>query len=216
MYPFIEIIVRVVILLLLLYLMIRWLGKKHLTQMTIFEYISGIVLGGAVAIHISSNAYPLLHGIIAIFAWTLLIVCIDTIALKSKRFRDFIHGRGRTMIHDGSFIYEHLKEERMTRDELLGTLRTRNIDQLSDVEFAQLEPSGKLNVRTYQTNDQTNSKNVENDEINKRIDTLLKEMENNLENPTKVHILSSIEQVEQLKSLVMNKATNSSGGNYDN
>ncbi len=149
MYPVIAIIGRVVLLLLLLYLMIRWLGKKHLTQMTIFEYISGIVLGGAVAIHISSNTYPLLHGVIAILSWTFLIVCIDAIALKSERFNDFIHGKGKTLIHDGAFIYEHLKDERMTKDELLESLRTRNIDQLTDVEFARLEPSGKLNVRTY-------------------------------------------------------------------
>lgn len=149
MFDAIAIIGRVIILLLLLYLMIRWLGKKHLTQMTIFEYISGIVLGGVVAIHISSNTIPLLHGVIAILSWTFFIVCIDAFALKSSRFNDFVHGKSKTLIRNGTFMYKQLRHERMTKDTLLESLRTRNIDDLSDVKLAQLEPSGKLNVRTY-------------------------------------------------------------------
>ncbi|HLR14680.1 MAG TPA: YetF domain-containing protein [Bacillota bacterium] len=173
MYDILAIIGRVIVLLLLLYLMIRWLGKKHLTQMTIFEYISGIVLGGSVAIHISSNTSPLLHGVTAIFSWTLLIVCIDTIALKSKRFRNFVHGTSRLMIDDGSFIYNHLRDERMTTDELLEALRTRNIDQLSDVEFAKLEPSGKLNVRTYDSSSESRFEH----HLDKRTEELIEQME---------------------------------------
>lgn len=129
--------------------MIRWLGKKHLTQMSIFEYISGIVLGGAVAIHMSSLEYPFFHGIVAIVTWTTIVVSVDTIALKSKRIHEFIHGKSIVIIRDGSFIDQHLKKERLTRNELLANLRMRNIDDLSDVKIALLEPSGELHVEIY-------------------------------------------------------------------
>lgn len=202
MIPALEIIIRVVTLLLLLYFMIRWLGKKHLTQMTIFEYISGIVLGGAVAIHISSNAYPLFHGMIAIISWTFLIVCIDTIALKSKRFRDFVHGQGKTMIDDGSFIYEHLKNERMSKDELLESLRTRNIDQLSDVEFAQLEPSGKLNVRTYSERNSSNYSDEDLKSIQLKMGDLLEEMKHISTHSKAQQLKNSLKQLDSIHQTI--------------
>ncbi len=129
--------------------MIRWLGRKHLTQMSIFEYISGIVLGGAVAIHMSSLEYPFFHGIVAIVTWTTLVVSVDTIALKSKRIHDFIHGKSKVIIRDGSFIDEHLREERLTTNELLDHLRMRNIHHMSDVKIALLEPSGDIHIQVY-------------------------------------------------------------------
>lgn len=198
MYPVIGIIVRVILLLLLLYLMIRWLGKKHLTQMTIIEYISGIVLGGVVAIHISSTTYPLLHGVIAMIAWTLMIVGIETISLKSERFRDVIHGKSKVLIADGEFIYDHLKGERMTKDELLESLRTRNIDQLSDVEFAQLEPSGKLNVRTYSDESSSYYKNEDLEHLQHSLKHLINQVDSIEPSIKESDLRSWIEQLKEI------------------
>lgn len=163
--------------------------------MTIFEYISGIVLGGAVAIHISSNTSPLLHGVIAIFTWTLLIVCINSITLKSKHFRKFVHGTSRLMIDEGSFVYNHLKDERMTTDELLETLHTRNIDHISDVEFATLEPSGKLNIRTYDTN----SKSSDEQQLNTRTNVLIKQLEKIAEESHTEDLLSITRELKHIQ-----------------
>lgn len=196
-YGILAIMGRVLVLLVLLYFMIRWLGKKHLTQMTIFEYISGIVLGGSVAIHISSTTSPLLHGVIAILSWTFLIVCIDTIALKSKRFRNFVHGTSQLMIDDGSFIYNHLKNERMTTDEILETLRSRNIDHLSDVEFAKLEPSGKLNVRTHDSR----SKSYYTHHSNKRMKELFEQIELIAEESHTEGLLPLINELKELQEV---------------
>lgn len=169
--------------------------------MTIFEYISGIVLGGAVAIHISSVTHPLLHGIVAIVSWTFFIVCIDTLALKSKRFRDFVNGKGKVLITHGSFIYDHLKKERMTRDELLENLRTRNIDQLSDVEFALLEPSGKLNIRTYDSGS-ASAHHEDLTTIHKKVQKLIKHLEERTDLPQKKDVEYTLKKLHIVHDLL--------------
>lgn len=142
----IEITIRSFGLLVALFLITRSLGKKQLSQLNIFEYISGIVLGGIVAIHSSLLDSPVIYGFIALLIWFIVPASVDYISMKSKKFRDIIHGKGTVIIQDGKVMEDNLKKERYSTDDLLENLRARSFFNVADVEFAILEPSGKLNV----------------------------------------------------------------------
>ncbi|HLS61032.1 MAG TPA: DUF421 domain-containing protein [Virgibacillus sp.] len=141
-----EIIIRSFVLLIILFLITKWLGKKQLSQLNIFEYISGIVLGGIVAIQSSSVTNPIMYGILAMLVWFFIPLLVEMFSLKSKGFRDFAQGKSTVFIQDGKIMEDNLKKERYTADDLLENLRDKDIFHVADVEFAILEPSGVLNV----------------------------------------------------------------------
>lgn len=140
------VILQSLLLIAVLFTITKLLGTKHISQMNIFEYISGIVLGGIVAIQTFDPDSNLLHGIIAILIWFVIPFGVEYISLKSKAFRNFTQGKSNVFIQDGKIMEDNLKKAGYSTDDLLEKLRDKDIFLASDVEFAVLEPSGSLNV----------------------------------------------------------------------
>lgn len=142
----IEVVVRSVVFLIVLFVITKALGKKQMSQLDIFQYITGIVIGSIVAIHVTDYTTNAVHGFLALAVWFLITVTIEYTALKSKRFRNLVQGKGTVLIQNGKIMEDNLKKERFTTDNLLEELRNNKVFNAADVEFAVLEPTGKLNV----------------------------------------------------------------------
>lgn len=134
------------LLLLILFSLTKLLGTKHISQMNIFEYISGIVLGGIVAVQSVDPNSNIIYGILAMLVWFIVPFGVEYVSLKSKKIRDITQGKSTVFIQDGKVMEDNLKKEGYTTDDLLEKLRDKDIFVVSDVEFAVLEPSGSLNV----------------------------------------------------------------------
>lgn len=142
----IEIILRSLLLLVVLFFITKWLGKKQLSELNIFEYITGIVLGGIVAIHTSTLNSPVIFSILAMLIWFIIPYGVEHLSLKSKTFRNFTQGQSAVIIKDGKIMEDNMKKERFSTDDLVEQLRNKDVFKVSDVEFAVLEPAGRLNV----------------------------------------------------------------------
>lgn len=142
----VTVVLKSFLLLIMLFFITKWLGKRQLAQLSIFEFISGIVLGGIVAIHTSTMKYNFTYGIIAMLIWFIVPFIVDMVSLKSKRFRNFVQGQSAILIQNGKIMEDNLKKEGFSADDLLENLRYKNIFNVDDVEFALLEPSGTLSV----------------------------------------------------------------------
>ncbi|WP_159081825.1 DUF421 domain-containing protein [Paenibacillus sp. CAA11] len=141
-----EVIIRTLVAIMVLFVMTRLLGKRQISQLSFFEYITGISIGdlaATVSLDLESNWYI---GIISLAVWVLVSLGIDALQLKSKRSRKWLEGKSTVLIQDGNIIEGHLKKEKMTNEELLEQLRNKGVFDVGQVEFAIMEPSGKVNV----------------------------------------------------------------------
>ncbi|MDP4103732.1 MAG: DUF421 domain-containing protein [Bacillota bacterium] len=142
----IHIVIRSIIFLLILLITTKMLGKKQISELSFFEYVSGITIGsiaGEVITGLESNPY---HGALAIVMFGLVTLLVDFLSLKSKTFRDVVEGRGTVIIKDGKILEENVKKEKYTLDEISALLRQKDIFRVADVEFAVLEPRGTLSA----------------------------------------------------------------------
>ncbi|HLQ70303.1 MAG TPA: DUF421 domain-containing protein [Bacillota bacterium] len=147
-----EVIVRTFTFIVLLFFMTKILAKKQLAELNVFEYIFGIVIGSVVAIFSSTLDIPFYFGILSMLTLFAVLLTGEYISLKNKRFRDFFQGKSTVFIQNGKIMEDNLKKEGYTADDLLEKLRNKNIFQVSDVEFALLEPTGSLNVMPKKEN----------------------------------------------------------------
>ncbi|PLS18197.1 hypothetical protein CVD28_07865 [Bacillus sp. M6-12] len=141
-----HIIMRSIIFLIALFVITKWIGKKQISQLSFFEYVTGITIGsiGAeVAMGLEKN---IVNGILGIATFAAAPFFVGIISMKSNAFRNFFEGKGSIFIKDGKIMEDNLKKERYTTDELLELLRKKNVFQVADVEFAVLEPTGDLSV----------------------------------------------------------------------
>lgn len=146
MNEFVEVFFRTTFSFGVLFLFARILGKKFISQMTFFDYIAGITMGtlaAAVALEIQISVWPLFFALTLWAAYTLLL---DFVSLKSRKARSVVEGEPTVLIQNGQVLEENLKQIRVNMDDLLMGLRKKNIYNISDVEFALLEPDGQVSV----------------------------------------------------------------------
>ncbi len=146
MSDWIEILFRTTSLFLIVLGLTRIMGKRQITRLTPFHFISYSVIG-FLAVLISTKLIDnLILGFVALSAWVSFYLIIDFLSLKSKLIHDWVNGRETILIKDGKVMEESLKDVRLTGEELLRELRAKNAFNLVDVEFAVLETTGELNV----------------------------------------------------------------------
>ncbi|EJR28181.1 DUF421 domain-containing protein [Bacillus cereus] len=140
------VILRSVFILIILFAITKWLGKRQISQLSFFEYIAGMTIGDIAAQVSTGLDSKFFHGVFAILIFAVVPFFTGILSLKNKTARDFFEGKSTVLIKDGRILEDNLKKEKYTSDELLELLRGKNAFSVADVEFAVLEPSGELNV----------------------------------------------------------------------
>ncbi len=140
------VILRSVFILMILFAITKWLGKRQISQLSFFEYIAGMTIGDIVAQITTGLDQKFSHGVFAILIFAVVPFFTGLLSLKNKATRDFFEGKSTVFIKDGKVLEDNLKKEKYTSDELLELLRNKGTFSISEVEFAVLEPSGELNV----------------------------------------------------------------------
>ncbi|AJS59383.1 DUF421 domain-containing protein [Paenibacillus sp. IHBB 10380] len=146
MQDWLEVIVRTIVSVVVLFVLTRLLGKRQISQLSFFEYITGITIGSLTAyisLDLKSDWYL---GLISLVVWSLASLGIEFLQMKSKKARDLIDSTGRILIKDGKVLEDNLKKERLTNEDLLEQLRKRSTFKVAEVEFAIMEPNGEVNV----------------------------------------------------------------------
>jgi len=142
----IEIALRTLVAILVLFGLTKLLGKRQVSQLSMFEYITGITIGSLAAyisLDLEANWYL---GLISLLVWVGVSIFIEFLTIKSKIARDIIDGKPTILIKKGKILEDNLKKERLTIEELLEELRGKNAFKVADVEFAIMEPNGDINV----------------------------------------------------------------------
>lgn len=125
--------------------MMRLMGAREIAKLTVFDLVVSIMIAEMGSIVVEQNK-PLLDAIIPITTLVLTQVLLAYIFMKSKRIRDIVDGRPAVLIAGGNIREKEMARQRYNLDDLLSQLRENQIFDLSEVELAILEPSGKLNV----------------------------------------------------------------------
>ncbi|MDD2619945.1 MAG: DUF421 domain-containing protein [Syntrophomonadaceae bacterium] len=142
----IEIIWRTLLVVSILFLLTKILGKRQLGELSYFEYITGITIGSIaayVSLELNTAWY---YGILAMVVWTAVVFGLEFLTLKSKIARDIIEGKGVILIKDGKILEDNLTKLHLTADDLLEELRGKNAFSVADVEFAVLDANGEFNI----------------------------------------------------------------------
>ena len=130
-----------------LLLFVRLTGKQQVSEMTNFDYIVGITIGSIASFASVEVRENLPAGLAGIVVWALLAILLSYVGLHSVWVRKVVEGEPVAVIENGRIKEERLRRTRVSLDELLALLRGQQIFDIREVEFAAIEPNGKLSVR---------------------------------------------------------------------
>lgn len=126
--------------------MYRIMGKREVGQLGVVDLIVSILIAELVAISIENTSDSIFLTIIPIGLLVVLEIVLARISLKSKKVRTFFGGKPSIIIDRGRVDYKEMVRQRYTMDDLLLELRQKSIKSLESIEYAFLEPNGKLSI----------------------------------------------------------------------
>ncbi|WP_459479496.1 YetF domain-containing protein [Clostridium saccharoperbutylacetonicum] len=140
------VLVRSVIAFFSLLIFAKILGKQQISQLTFFDYALGITIGSIAATlttDLSSRAWPHFVGLLT---WSALGYLMEYITEKWRYAAKYIEGEPTIIIMNGKIMEDVLRKMKYTAADIMGLLRNKDVFDLSQVDFAIIEPNGQLSV----------------------------------------------------------------------
>ncbi len=146
-----ELLLRISLSFITLLFLTRIMGRKELTQMTFFNFVSAIAIGSLTAALAVDSSLSMRNGVLALIGWSIFTIILGMMDLKSKEARKLLEGEPRILIKKGKIMEDELRKVRLDEEALRALLRQKNIFSFSDVDFAIFETNGKLSVLKKET-----------------------------------------------------------------
>lgn len=144
--PWPQLVLRAVLVYVFLLIALRASGRRQFAQITPFDLILLLLISNAVQNAMNGGDNSFTAG--AILAGT-LVVCNWLMGLATARWQwleNLVDGKASVLIRDGKINQALMDREKITRAELMASLRSSGCRRLADVEYAVLEASGRISV----------------------------------------------------------------------
>ena len=183
------IIPRSLLSLFILFLDTKLIGKKQVSELSLFDYVIGISIGNFTAEMTMSLDVQFINGVMALLTFGLFAYLISLLTMKSIRIRRFFIGVPTVIIQNGKIIEKAMKHVMIDINDLLEQCRINGYYDLTQIEYAIMEANGKISImpkseyKPLTPNDMKKKVAQEDLQANVIIDGVI--MQNNLENMNK-------------------------------
>lgn len=137
---------RTIILYIFVIIALRIMGKGQIGELQPYELVVTIMLSELAAVPMQDTAIPLFDGIVPILTLMFLEIIISYLCLKFIGFRKVVSGVPSILIQKGKVDERELSKQRVNLDDLMEELRMKGYLNISEIEYAILEPNGTLSV----------------------------------------------------------------------
>ena len=129
-----------------LFLVTKLLGKKQVSQLSLFDYVIGILIGNFAAEMTINLESGTLNGIIAVFIFGAVAYLISFLTMKSLSLRRFFMSTPTVLIEKGEIIIEGLKKVKFDINDLLEVCRIKGYFDIATIEYAIMEANGDISI----------------------------------------------------------------------
>lgn len=139
-----KVVIRCIAAMTTLFFMTKLLGKKQVSELSLFDYVVGISIGNfasEMAINLEAEFF---NSMLAIIVFGILAYFISILTIKSLKLRKFFVGTPTVLMENSKLIYKNMKKSMIDVNDLLSQAREMGYFDLSEIEFAILEANGKI------------------------------------------------------------------------
>ena len=143
---FLLIFFRIITIVPLVLLLTLIMGKRQVGELPVFDFIFAVIIGSVVGADIADPDIRHLPTVYAIILLALFQLAVSYLIIRNRIFAHIVSLEPTIVIQNGQLLKSHLKRIRYPIDTVLELLREKGIFNLNEVEFAIIEPNGRLSV----------------------------------------------------------------------
>jgi uncharacterized membrane protein YcaP (DUF421 family) len=129
-----------------LWVMTRLLGKKEISALTAFDFISAVILGDLVGNTIYEHEHSIWNLIFTLAVWTILSIIFEKLTQHVKALRRPLEGEPEILIKNGHIDLAKLRKNNLDFNQLRMMLRAKNTFSIHEVAYAIYETNGSLSI----------------------------------------------------------------------
>ncbi|MCL6602253.1 MAG: DUF421 domain-containing protein [Paenibacillus sp.] len=129
-----------------LWIMTRLLGKKEISALTPFDFISAVVLGDLVGNTIYEKEHSIFRLLFSLAVWTILSILFEKVTQYIPKLRKPFEGEPEILIHNGEIDLAKLRKNSLDFDQLRMMLRAKGTFSVKEVAYAIYETNGSLSI----------------------------------------------------------------------
>ena len=132
---------------LVLWLLIRLSGRRTLAELSTFDFILFLIIGGATQRALIGQDYSLTNAFVVIATLIVVDILVGLVERDSRLFSKIIKGVPTILVDDGHLLTGRMRRARVTSDEILERARTlHGLEKLEQIKYAILEASGEISI----------------------------------------------------------------------
>ena len=127
---------------------LRLSGKRSLAKWNIFDFVITIAIGTTLATTVMStgDTNEMRKGIMGFLLLVIFQYTITTLSVQFNWFASIIKSKPTLVAYDGKYLDKIMRQQRLTKSEVLAAMRQQGIANLSEVGAVILETNGTLSV----------------------------------------------------------------------
>ena len=141
-----RIIPRSLVSLIVLFLITKAIGKKQVSELSLFDYVIGISIGNFAAEMIMNFDNNYYNGIVAMITFGFIAWLVSYFTMKSMVLRRIIIGTPTVLIQNGKIIEKNLRKMMIDINDLLEQCRSNGTFDVNEIEYAIMEANGKISI----------------------------------------------------------------------
>ncbi|MCC5890314.1 MAG: DUF421 domain-containing protein [Alkalibacterium sp.] len=130
----------------LIVLVLRLSGKRTLSKMNAFDFIVTVALGSVLANIIVNHETLFWEGIVAFCLLVFLQYLSTWLSARSSKFQSLLKSQPSLIYYDNQYDEKIMKQERITKAEVIQAVRKDGYVALDDIAAVILESDGTLTV----------------------------------------------------------------------
>lgn len=127
-----------------IFLLTKLLGNRQMSQLTMFDYVTGITIGSIAAEMATALEDDFMKPLLAMIIYAGIAVCLSLGTVKSIKMRKWVTGQPVILYENGKLYEKNLKSIKLDINEFLTECRTSGYFDLTDVQSAVFETNGKI------------------------------------------------------------------------
>ena len=139
-----SIIPKSLISLIALFIITKIIGKKQMSELSLFDYVIGISIGNFAAEMTMDSSGQYINGILAMLTFGVVAYLVSIITMKNITIRRLIIGVPTIIIEDGKILIKSMKKVKIDINDLLEQTRNAGYFDLDEIAYAIMEANGKM------------------------------------------------------------------------
>jgi uncharacterized membrane protein YcaP (DUF421 family) len=140
-------VIKAAVVFFVLWAIIRVSGRRTLGEMTAFDFVLFLIIGGSTQRAITGQDYSLMNALLLVATFVMLDIGLSIVELKWPAMRPILNSMPMIVVENGYLLTARMRRARVTEDNILeAARRLHGLERMEQIKFAILEATGEITI----------------------------------------------------------------------